>query len=119
MYTYNPFDEKPVWDGVMFLKSHHDIIEALGRVMISMKQFEVDYLNAPMMTEPPWAYQDNDEFAGSLIWQIRAGARSYYNHWMLRHMIRVMVKLVFGVDPLIGWAIHYANKLEQPIEFKA
>lgn len=125
MYRYNPLSEKPVWDGWLFLKTHYDIIEYLARVMISMKSFEKEI---PMY---PWSspasfdesvaihrLRDSDELASTLIWQIRAGARSYYNHWMLRHMLRVMVKIIFGIDPLLGSAIHYANKLEQPIEWR-
>lgn len=92
----HPLFEGGVLDTVLFLRIISERMEWFGRVLIDMETMRYLFLSGD--SNAAEIYQQCEQRAGIIISEMRQAAYGYYQVWMLRHMLRISIWIVFGFD---------------------
>lgn len=103
-YTYSPFYETPVLSGVLYMKASKDIFLSMAEAMLIFRQQirnDLEWLDLHFSRLEPIdtrSQEHFDSFIGLCIQDLIRNTRSYYEMWLLRHMLRVTILIVFDLD---------------------
>lgn len=122
-YTYNPFDEE-ILSSLLFLRSSRDLFLVLAKILIEMKRTANDVTNRLQMfitIEPidTTYFERLNKQAAHIFLELRHHANTYYECWILNHMIRIMYLIVFGYDIAhYVFALRNNRELKTPMQIK-
>lgn len=103
-YIMTPFNEQPVLASVMYLHASEATFLAMSKAMLSILDNIRNQAQAspfPIQRIQPIDtryFDDADKFIGICIQDLIRNTRSYYEMWILRHMLRVVVMVIFRID---------------------
>jgi hypothetical protein len=112
-YVYHGHQEPPIISSVWCLLVIEKLITTFAETLGYMKSLP-ETSRYPYAWIPEW--ESADLVCGLLIQEMRRVPRSYYEHWMIHHMLRVMILSFMSVDIAKMWELNKASGQSPTLE---